>query len=147
MSRWIHNKFRERCETGFVVSAISFTADEYRGCGAFNTLRIAWVANAELTGWLTIKCPEPVIIWRIAFTAMSTLDSWCLSASNDGSVYIDLLRSNDRLVFNYQVDSVPKFFVLPSSATTAYQYYKIDITNVLGGPVGISYMQLYVYDT
>ena len=111
------------------------------------TLKIAWVAKSQLTGWLTIKCPEPVVIWRIAFTAMNTLNSWCLSASNDGSVYIDLLRSNDRLVFNYQVDSVPKFFVLPSSATTAYQYYKIDITNVLGGPVGISYMQLYVYDT
>src|SRR6218665_2418947 len=53
------NLERDVSETGFVVSAISFTADEYRAYGAFNTLKIAWVANAQLTGWLTIKCPEP----------------------------------------------------------------------------------------
>src|SRR6218665_2141722 len=56
---YIPNLERDVSETGFVVSAISFTADEYRAYGAFNTLKIAWVANAQLTGWLTIKCPEP----------------------------------------------------------------------------------------
>src|SRR6218665_1765918 len=103
---YIPNLERDVSETGFVVSAISFTADEYRAYGAFNTLKIAWVANSDRTGWLTIKCPEPVIVWRIAFTAMSTLNSWSLSASNDGSVYIDLLRSNERLVFNSHVHSI-----------------------------------------
>src|SRR6218665_1593064 len=146
MSRWLYTKFRERCETGFVVSASSISSNENRVYGAFNTLKSAGIANSSLglTAWLTIKYPEPIIIWRIALISLSTLNSWCLSASNDGSLYMDLLRSNERLVFNW--DSVPKFFVLPSSATTAYQYYKIDIT-VIEVPVGISYMQLYVYDT
>src|SRR6218665_883813 len=145
MSHWLYTKFRERdvSETGFVVSASSISSKENRAYGAFNTLKSAWIANSSLglTAWLTIK---PVIIWRIALISIQTLNSWCLSASNDGSLYIDLLRSNERLVFNW--DSVPKFLVLSSSSTTAYQYYKIDITGI-EVPVGISFMQLYVYDT
>src|SRR6218665_2351853 len=114
--------------------------------GAFNNFFHSWVANYSLglTAWLNIKCPEPVIIWGIAITAMSTLNSWCLSASNDGSSFINLLTSNERLV---NLDSIPNFFLLPSSATTAYQYYKINITIAWGGNVGIKFTQLYLYDT
>src|SRR6218665_428206 len=138
---------RDVSETGFVVSVSSITAEGFRAYGAFNTLNSAWVANHSLgqTAWLTIKCPEPVIIWIIALKAIHTLNSWCLSASNDGSLYIDLLISNEILVLTR--DAVPKLLVLPSSSTTAYQYYKIDITSITGMPVGIAYMQLYVYDT
>src|SRR6218665_2587295 len=141
---YIPNLERDVNETGFVVSAISISDVEFRAYRAFTTLEIAWVANHSLgqTAWLTIKCPEPVIIWRIALKAIHTLSSWCLSASNDGSLYIDLLRSNESLLFNW--DSVPKFLVLSSSSTTAYQYYKIYITSITGKTVGIAYMQLYV---
>src|SRR6218665_2416210 len=143
---YIPNLERDVSETGFVVSASSISSNENRVYGAFNTLENAWIANHSLdqTVWLTIKCPEPVIIWRIALKAIHTLNSWSLSASNDGSVFIDLLTSIERLVFNW--DSVPKFLVLSSSSMTAYTYYKINITgNVV--PLGISYMQLHVYDT
>src|SRR6218665_2486444 len=144
---YIPNLERDVSETGFVVSASSISSNENPAYGAFNTLKSPWIANSSLglTAWLTIKCPEPVIICRIALTSIQTLNSWCLSASNDGFLYIDLLRSNDRLVFNW--DSVPKLLVLSSSSTTAYKYYKIDITSITGLTVGISYMQLYVYDT
>src|SRR6218665_284114 len=144
---YIPNLERDVSETGFFVSASSISSNKNRAYGAFNTLKSAWIANSSLglTAWLTIKCPEPVIIWRIALTSIQTLNSWCLSASNDGSLYIGLLTSNERLVFNW--DSVPKLLVLSSSSTTAYQYYKINITGISGMPVGISYMHLYVYDT
>jgi len=112
MLHWIYLE-ADVSQTGFVVSASSITSNENRACGAFNKCvdsrgSSPWVANDSLgqTAWLTIKCPEPVNILRIAFTAVSTLNSWCLSASNDGSLYIDLLRSNERLVFNW--DSVPE---------------------------------------
>src|SRR6218665_3599438 len=144
---YIPNLERDVSDTGFVVSAISSTTDEYRAYGAFNTLKSAWIANSSLglTAWLTIKCNEPVIIWRIGLKPIHTLNSWCLSASNDGFLYVDLLRSTERLVFNW--DSVPKLLVLSSSSTTPFQYYKIDITGISEMPVCISYMQLYVYDT
>src|SRR6218665_1450147 len=143
---YIPNLERDVSQTGFVVSASSINSERNRAYGAFNTLENAWIANSslDLSAWLTIKCPEPIIIWRIALTATPTFNNWCLSASNDGSVFIDLLTSNERLVFNW--DSVPKFLVLSSSSTTAYQYYKIDITGI-EVTVGISFMQLYVYDT
>src|SRR6218665_1242335 len=114
---YIPNLERDVSETGFVVSASSISSNENRAYGAFNPLKSAWVANSSLclTAWLTIKCPEPIIIWS---TSLSTLNSWCLSASKNGSLYIDLLRSNERLVFNW--DSVPKLLVLSSSSTTAY---------------------------
>jgi len=143
---YIPNLEKDVSETGFVVSASSISSNENRAYRAFSTLENAWIANHSLgqNAWLTIKCPEKIIIWRIALKAIHTLNSWSLSASNDGSVFIDLLTSIERLVFNW--DSIPKFLVLSSSSTTAYQYYKINITgNVV--PLGISYMQLYVYDT
>src|SRR6218665_1276784 len=92
--------------------SVQFSSNENRAYRAFTTLEGAWVANhlLGLTAWLTIKCLEPVIIWRIAITAIQNLSSWCLSVSNDGSLYIDLLRSNERSVFNW--DSVPKLLVL-----------------------------------
>src|SRR6218665_3581438 len=144
---YIPNLERDVSETGFVVSVSSISDVEFRVYRAFNNLESAWVANHSLghTAWLTIKCSEPVIIWRIALKAIHTLSSWCLSASNDRSLYINLLRSNEILVFTW--DAVPKFLVLPPSSTTAYQYYKIDITSITGSTVGIAYMQLYVYDT
>src|SRR6218665_3462067 len=143
---YIPNLEREVSETGFVVSASWISDVEFRAYRAFNNLESAWVANHSLgqTAWLTIKCPEPAIIWRIALKAIHTLNSWCLSTSNDGSLYIDLLRSNEILVFTW--DAVPKFLVLPSSSTTAYQYFKIDFTIITESTVGIAYMQLYVYD-
>ena len=143
---YIPNLERDVSDTGFVVNASSITSNENRAYGAFNTLKSAWIANSSLglTAWLTIKCNEPVIIWRIALKPIHTLNNWCLSASNDGSSFIDLLTSNERLVINW--DAVPKFLVLPSSSTTPYTYFKINITGI-EVPVGISYMQLYVYDT
>src|SRR6218665_1956484 len=119
---YIPNRERDVSETGFFVSASSISSNANRAYGAFNTLKSAWIANSSLglTAWLTIKSPESVIIWRIALTSIQTLNSWCLYVSNNGSLYIDLLRSNEMLVFNW--DSVPKLLVLSSSSTTAYQY-------------------------
>src|SRR6218665_2737438 len=143
---YIPNLERDVSQTGFVVSASSINSERNRAYGAFNTLENAWIANSslDLSAWLTIQCPEPIIIWRIALKPIDTLNNWCLSASNDGSSFIDLLRSTERLVINW--DAVPKFLVLPSSSTTPYTYFKINITGIKV-PVGISYMQLYVYDT
>src|SRR6218665_2939969 len=143
---YIPNLERDVSHSGFVVSASSINSERNRAYGAFNTLENAWIANSslDLSAWLIIKCPEPIIIWRITLKPIHTLNNWCLSASNDGFLFIDLLNSIERLVFNW--DSVPKFLVLPSSSTTAYTYYKINITGI-EVPVGIAYMQLYVYNT
>src|SRR6218665_4033635 len=64
---YIPNLERDVSQTGFVVSANSITAEGFRAYGAFNTHNNPWVANLSLglNAWLTIKCPEPVIIWRI----------------------------------------------------------------------------------
>src|SRR6218665_613129 len=62
---YIPNLERDVSETGFVVSASSINSERNRAYGAFNTLANAWIANSslDLSAWLTIKCPEPIIIW------------------------------------------------------------------------------------
>src|SRR6218665_2215436 len=69
---YIPNLERDVSETGFVVSARYTTSNENRAYEAFNTHNNPWVAISflALTAWLTIKCPEPVIIWRIALKAI-----------------------------------------------------------------------------
>jgi len=131
IKRGYYNLERGGSQSGFVVSASSICSEGYRAYGAFNNCvdsrgSNAWATSVALglTAWLTIECPEPVIIWRIALTALCTLNSWCLSASNGGSAFINILTSNEMLEGIFPDRAVPNFFVLPKkeveSSITAY---------------------------
>src|ERR1043165_8815914 len=129
--------------TGFYATASSSSRghEAYR---AFNNLSSgdSWFSGVDgETAWLQIKCPEPVIIWRLALKTRMDLLDWNLSGSNDGRVFTGLLENNPVL----HVDSAPIF--LDISTTTAYKYYKLTMLEDDWLMQGIETMQLYVYDT
>ena len=112
---------------------------------AFNNIGVGnyWYAgDGNVTTWLQIRCPEPVIIWRLALKAEPVIrGGWNLSASNDGTTFTTLFSSSDTL----QVGASPTFFNI--STTTAYQYYRLTVPANVVPEQGILVMQLYVYDT
>ena len=130
--------------TGFIASANESSAghEAYR---AFNNLVSGdpWFAGVDgaPTASLVIKCPERVIIWRLALKVRMNLVMWDLFGSNDGTRFASLLSSSGTL----PVGASPTFFNI--STTTAYRYYKLMVRGdnwIMGG---IEVMQLYVYDT
>ena len=129
--------------TGFFATASS-NSRGHEAFRAFNNLASgdSWFAGVDgRMAWLQIKCPEPVIIWRVALKVRMALPSWYLSGSNDGITFTALLASNAML----PVGSAPTFFNI--STTTAYQYYKLTIQEDDWLLQGIEVMQLYIYDT
>src|SRR5678815_3231713 len=143
--------------TGFVASASS-NNEGHEAFRAFNNLtpETSWavffdenVRNYDRdprkstitnTGWLQIKCPEPVIIWRFALYPASSATGWNLSASNDGSSFTPLLANVPRTGSGFQFFDV--------STTTAYQYYRLTFSEPNDDlRTTIFLMQLYVYDT
>ena len=128
--------------TGFVASA-SGSSEGHEAYRAFNNLVSgdSWFsAGSDTTSWLQIKCPEPVLVWRLALTARLTLRGWNLSASNDGTTFTALLSS----VVIPRHDPDPAFFDI--STTTAYQYYRLTLAEDEWLHQGVRVMQLYVYD-
>src|ERR1043165_1334981 len=133
-------------KTGFIASASSTTrAEGYEAYRAFNNIEADnyWASDARnLTDWLQIRCPEPVIIWKLALKlGTDIVDDWSLTASNDGITFTTLSGPNGR----FRERAIPDFFNI--STTTAYQYYRVTLTNTELTRHGIEVMQLYVYDT
>ena len=130
--------------TGFVASASASSAghEAYR---AFNNLVSGdpWFAGVDgaPTTSLVIKCPEPVIIWRLALKVRMDLAMWDLFGSNDGTRFASLLSSSATL----PVGASPTFFNI--STTTAYRYYKLTMVEDDWVMNGLEVMKLYVYDT
>ena len=128
---------------GFTTTASTINNIATAPYKAFNHFQEAWVA-ADTTGWLQIECPEPITIWRIALKARAhfsrNIMAWNISASDDGTIFTTLLASTTSLP---GAATAPSFFNI--STTTAYQYYRLNITDYVGSPnVGIGVMQLYV---
>ena len=139
---------------GFVASASSTlngTNSTYKPYGAFNNLNAdgangSWVSSTT-TGWLQIKCTEAVTIWRVALKARniaeSNITAWNITGSNDGTTFTPLLTSRIVLLGGA---TAPLFFNI--STTSAYQYYRFNITASTGPvDVGVQVMQLYVLTT
>src|ERR1043165_1952193 len=74
--------------TGFIATASGSSAghEAYR---AFNNLVSGdpWFAGVDgRSAWLQIKCPESVIIWRLALKVRMTMLGWSLTGSNDDGI-------------------------------------------------------------
>ena len=67
---YIPNLEANNSVTGFVASASS-CGEGQEAYKAFNNhvTSNSWVCGDDVTVWIQIKCPEPVIIWRFAFYA------------------------------------------------------------------------------
>ncbi|KAH3697557.1 hypothetical protein DPMN_085060 [Dreissena polymorpha] len=137
--------------TGFVATASAVTTEKCQAYGAFNSLNAegsygSWATPAK-KGWLQIKCPEAVTIWRVALKARAidgkNITEWNFSGSNDGKTFEPLLTSTTKLLGSA---NAPLFFDI--STTTAYQYYRLAIQASTGaGDFGVQVMQLYVLST
>src|SRR5688572_26044868 len=155
---YIPNLEADNSVTGFVASASS-NNEGHEAFRAFNNLtpETSWAVFFEEcerfcsretrsrptdtnTGWLQIKCPEPVIIWRFGLYPASSATVWNFSASNDGSSFTPLLANVPR------TGSGLSFFNV--STTTAYQYYRLTFAEPDDGlRTTIFLMQLDIYDT
>ncbi|KAH3826339.1 hypothetical protein DPMN_128239 [Dreissena polymorpha] len=137
--------------TGFVATASAVTTGDFQAYYAFNNLNVdgsngGWATPAK-KGWLQIKCPEAVTIWRVALKARAidgkNITEWNFSGSNDGKTFEPLLTSTTKLLGSA---NAPLFFNI--STTTAYQYYRLAIQASTGAEdLGVQVMQLYVLST
>ncbi|KAH3847357.1 hypothetical protein DPMN_089677 [Dreissena polymorpha] len=137
--------------TGFVTTASAVTTGDFKAYGAFNSLNDegsngSWATPAK-KGWLQIKCPEAVTIWRVALKTRAidgkNITEWNFSGSNDGKTFEPLLTSTTKL---FGSANAPLFFDI--STTTAYLYYRLAIQASTGaGDLGVQVMQLYVLST
>jgi len=130
--------------TGFIATASGSSAghEAYR---AFNNLVSGdpWFAGVDgRSAWLQIKCPESVIIWRLALKVRMTTLGWSLTGSNDDGITETLFVGTSG---DLMVGASPTFFTI--STTTAYRYYKLTMREEDWVMNGIEVMQLYVYDT
>jgi hypothetical protein len=133
---------------GFSASANASISVRFQPFGAFNNLNTegnngSWVAPGA-TGWLQIKCPEKVKIWRIALKARSIRDrditTWNITASNDGILFTNLVAPTTPLLGSA---IAPTFFNVTTN--DAYQYYRLNITGSTGSTeFGIQVLQLYI---
>lgn len=134
---------------GFIASAGGAIINNYNPYGAFNSLNAdgvngSWVV-ATTTGWLQIKCPESIIIWRVGIKGRAipgrNITAWNIQGSNDGTVFTNLITSTTTLLGSA---TAPSFFDI--STTTAYSYYRLNITASVGATdVGIQVFQIYTY--
>ena len=109
---------------------------------AFNNLDAdgAWICPST-TGWLQIKCPEAVKIWRVALKARGRdITAWSITASNDGTDFRTLINSITVLLGSA---TSPTFVEV--TANNPYQYYRLNITASTGAvDVGVQLFQLYI---
>ena len=133
---------------GFGVSASGSSTPRFQPFGAFNNLNAdgangSWV-TPNTTGWLQIKCPEPVKIWRVALKARKfdgrDITSWNLARSDDGITFTNIINSTIPLRGSA---NAPTF--VDVTANNAYQYYRLNITASTGSvDVGVQLFQLYI---
>jgi hypothetical protein len=131
---------------GFGVSAISNTP-KFQPFGAFNNLNVdgnngSWV-TPNTTGWIQVKCPERIKIWRVGLKARKNagkdITAWNITASNDGTDFRILINSTTPLL---GAATAPTFIEVTTNY--AYQYYRLTITESTGSnDVGIQVFQLY----
>lgn len=136
---------------GFTAKASEVTSTLFQPYGAFNNLNAdgangCWV-TPHTTGWLRIKCPEHVKIWRIALKARHIpgrdITAWNLSASNDGTEFTTVLTSTTALLGSA---TTPTLFNVTTSE--AFRYYRLNITASTGSnDVGVQVFQLYACAT
>ena len=87
-----------------------------------------------------------MIVWRVAlkarFIAGRNITGWNFQGSTDGTTFVTLLSSQPPLIGNA---TSPSFFNI--STTTAYQYYRLNITASVGpgDSAAMQLMQLYIY--
>src|ERR1043165_1643569 len=128
--------------TGFQASS-SRSSEGHEAYRAFNNIGSgnSWFAGVDGSdAWLQIKCPEPVIVWRLALKVRMDMDSWSLLGSTDGTKFTTLLALDVRV----GVGAGPVTF--PISTTTAYRYYRLTTEDDEWLMNGVEVMQLYVYD-
>jgi hypothetical protein len=133
---------------GFHASSSGNISNKCQPYGAFNNLHPdgnngSWVAPSS-NGWLQIKCPDQVTIWRVALKARHIpgrdITNWNLTASNDGTAFVTLLTSTTTLLGSA---TEPTFFEVTTNET--YQYFRLNITASNGSPdCGIQVFQLYL---
>ncbi|MEV0610360.1 ThuA domain-containing protein [Polymorphospora rubra] len=93
-----------------------------------------WLTRTT-TGWLTGKLAEPTVISRYALTSANDSPgrdprNWTLRGSNDGQTWTDLdSRSGETFPSRF----LTRQFSFTN--TTAYQYYRLDITANSGEPL------------
>lgn len=162
--------------TGFITIASSSQSDNHQPHGAFNHMNRegdngSWATSAgNTTGWLQIKCPQPVRIWKVALKARKSstraITAWNLSASNNGTDFI-ALHSSTLLLEGSATE--PTFISFKPSEVGLYRYYRLTITasavdnvpisrgsasgasdlgwGIITPNVGVQLMQLYVYNS
>src|ERR1043165_9455933 len=94
---YIPNLEADRSITGFSATASS-NSRGHEAFRAFNNLTSgdSWFSGVDgRTARLQIKCPEPVIIWRLALKVRMVLPAWTLTGSNDGITFTTLLTTDD----------------------------------------------------
>ena len=129
---------------GFCASASLSTnsaTPRFQPFNAFNNLDAdgAWVCPSS-TGWIQIKCPEAVKVWRVALKARGRdITVWTLTASNNGTDFRTLINSSTVLLGSA---SSPTFVEV--TANNPYPYYRLNITASTGSvDMGIQVFQLY----
>jgi hypothetical protein len=132
---------------GFGVSASASNNTKFQPFGAFNNLNAdgnngSWV-TPNTTGWIQVKCPERIKIWRVGLKARKSagkdITAWNITVSNDGTEFRTLLTSTTVLLGSA---SAPTFIEVTTNY--AYQYYRLTITESTGSnDVGVQVFQLY----
>ena len=99
-----------------------------------------------------IQLANAVSIWQIAIrgriSVSSAFTAWQLRGSVDGTTYVTLINSTQTLTSG--VGSVTPIYLIPVSPvnTNAFKYFQLYFTAANGtSSPGISYCQLYQYDT
>ena len=135
--------------TGFVISSSAILGPGYPAYGAFNNIKAdgshgSW-STLNAPGWLKIKCPDPVRIWKVMLKARPitgrNITSWSITASNDDAAFEAVLTSTTVL---FGSTTEPSFFEI--NTLIAYQYYMFNILTCEGPNPGIQAMQLYTCD-
>lgn len=134
---------------GFIASAGGAAITNYSPYGAFNNLNAegsngSWVVGTT-TGWLQIRCPFAVIIWRVGIKSRAiggrNITGWNIGGSNDGVTFTTLLTSTTVLL---GAATAPAFFDI--STTTSYSYYRFNITASVGATdCGVHVFQIFTY--
>ena len=141
-------------KTGFVATASSVYSNQYIASNPFSyNYQITpgvfgdWATNGvTINFWLQIQCPNQVRIWKVALTGRTQtgtqrIYNWWIQGSTDNFVTATTLYT----AANVYLDSTPQQFLIPTTATQYFQFYRIYAFNGEAPNPGLSYFQLFVY--
>lgn len=156
-SEYLVPKMSSNSQNGYVASAISQIYD-YAPWKAFDRTATAesdcWLSSTDqasdsegyTNGWIQIKLPEAKVANNVNFvcrngpnldTSKTSARNWTLKGSNDGANWTTLLTVTDQIP-----ESIAQSFSYSFENTTAYLYYKVDVTRVGYGGAKIAIGQL-----